>query len=294
MGKGVIMPLSDKEPAQIIGEKISFNSRAVLLGLFMLVGFILLVFTVSVNVFPAEQSGRLNTVFIAAISGSLALGGTLISQLWGKNITTAMPTVYATNPDDTATGVPLDTSVSASFNMMMDKSTINSKTFTLKDSVANSTLNGTIAFEGGNAMLRPSSPLKPLTKYTARITKDAKSMNGTSLRGDKEWSFTTAEQAKLASSNNPPKADAQSVTTKVNEPLEIVLKASDPDKDKLTYTKVTDPTNGKLSGIDSSTGKITYTPNKDYVGSDSFTFKANDGRADSNVATVSVTINKIA
>ena len=293
MGKGVINLLSGKDSLQVTGEKISFNSRAVLLGLFTLVGFILLVFTVSVNAFPPEQSGRLNTVFIAAISGSLALGGTLISQLWGTKTTTT-PIIFATNPDDTANGVPVDTPISASFNMTMDKSSINSKTFTLKDGVDSSLVSGAITLEGGNAIHRPAGPLKPLTKYIAKITKDVKSTDGTSIQSDKEWSFTTEEDAKSVSLNTPPKADPQSVTTKVNDPIPIVLKAVDPDKDKLTFAKVTDPSNGKLSEFDSSIGKVTYTPNKDYVGSDSFTFKVNDGKADSNIATVSIIISKSA
>jgi hypothetical protein len=182
--------MSNNKPSQIPGEKISYNSRSVLLGLFVLIGFILAVFTFSVNIFPPEQSGRLNTVFIAAVSGSLALGGTLISQLWGKNTNSLKPNIYATNPDDTATGIPLDTPVSASFNMPMDKSTINPKTFTLKDN-NNTDINGTISFEGGNAILKPSNRLNPDSKYTAKITKDAKSMTGNSLETDKEWSFTT-------------------------------------------------------------------------------------------------------
>ena len=76
--------MSDNRPSQIPGEKISYNSRAVRLGLLVLVGFILAVFTFSVNVFSPEQSGRLNTVFIAAISGSLALGGTFDKSTLGE------------------------------------------------------------------------------------------------------------------------------------------------------------------------------------------------------------------
>jgi Bacterial Ig-like domain/Bacterial Ig domain len=284
--------MSDKEPPQLQGEKISFNSRAVLLGLFILVGFILLVFTISVNIFPAEQSGRLNTVFVAAISGALALGGTLISQLWGKSDTSDRPIVYITNPEDVSTGIPVDTSISASFNMLMDKSNI-AKTFTLKETATNSNVEGEIKLEGGNAIFKPSNPLKYETKYTAKISKDAKSVTGKSLESDKEWSFTTAKEAKSTSSDMQPKADNQRVITKMNSPVEIVLKAESQDKDKLRFIKVSDPLNGKLSGFDPATGKVTYNPNKDYLGSDSFTFKANDTKADSNVATISITINKL-
>jgi hypothetical protein len=40
-------------------------------------------------------------------------------------------------------------------------------------------------------------------------------------------------------------------------------------------------------------GKLRYAPNANENGSDSFTYKANDGTADSNTATVSVTINPV-
>ena len=40
-------------------------------------------------------------------------------------------------------------------------------------------------------------------------------------------------------------------------------------------------------------GSFTYTPTAGYYGADSFTYKANDGTADSNVATVSLTINAV-
>src|SRR5207247_10133025 len=38
---------------------------------------------------------------------------------------------------------------------------------------------------------------------------------------------------------------------------------------------------------------LTYTPAPNYNGPDSFTFKANDSELDSNVATVSITVNAV-
>src|SRR5205085_22121 len=40
-------------------------------------------------------------------------------------------------------------------------------------------------------------------------------------------------------------------------------------------------------------GSFTYTPTANYNGSDSFTYKANDGSLSGNVATVSLTINAV-
>src|SRR5207247_6564482 len=47
------------------------------------------------------------------------------------------------------------------------------------------------------------------------------------------------------------------------------------------------------SSLSGSGNSRTYTPAANYNGSDSFTFKANDGTVDSNVATVSLTITPV-
>jgi hypothetical protein len=87
--------------------------------------------------------------------------------------------------------------------------------------------------------------------------------------------------------NTPPVADAQSVTTTANMPLDITLSGGDADADPLTYAVVTGPASGTLSG---TAPNLTYTPNADYTGDDSFTFKVNDGTEDSTSATVSITV----
>src|SRR5262249_49932192 len=40
-------------------------------------------------------------------------------------------------------------------------------------------------------------------------------------------------------------------------------------------------------------GSFSYTPAANYNGTDTFTYKANDGAADSNIATVTITINPV-
>jgi alpha-tubulin suppressor-like RCC1 family protein/PKD repeat protein len=90
--------------------------------------------------------------------------------------------------------------------------------------------------------------------------------------------------------NDPPIANSQSISTNEDTSVNILLTTSDIDGDSLTYSVVTQPTNGTLSG---NAPNLIYTPSLNYYGSDSFTYKANDGQADSNVATVSITVNSV-
>ena len=63
---------------------------------------------------------------------------------------------------------------------------------------------------------------------------------------------------------------------------------TDVDGNPLTAAVVTVPTHGTLTL--NADGSFTYTPALNYNGSDSFTYKANDGTADSNTATVTITV----
>ena len=89
--------------------------------------------------------------------------------------------------------------------------------------------------------------------------------------------------------NDAPVANSASVSLEQNTSKSITLTGSDEENDALTYTVVTQPTHGTLSG---TAPDLTYTPDAGYTGSDSFTFKANDGTLDSNEATISITITR--
>ncbi|MGE3817939.1 MAG: Ig-like domain-containing protein [Isosphaeraceae bacterium] len=65
----------------------------------------------------------------------------------------------------------------------------------------------------------------------------------------------------------------------------------DVDDDPLTAVLVSGPSNGSL--FLNANGSFTYTPNANYNGVDSFTYKVNDGFLDSNVATVTITVNPV-
>ncbi|MHB8873879.1 MAG: Ig-like domain-containing protein, partial [Myxococcaceae bacterium] len=91
----------------------------------------------------------------------------------------------------------------------------------------------------------------------------------------------------LTAVNDAPVADAQSITTAKDTAKDIVLTGSDVDGDALTFLVVTQPGHGALTGSGAS---LTYTPVAGYNGSDSFTFAANDGQADSPPGTVDIAV----
>jgi len=66
--------------------------------------------------------------------------------------------------------------------------------------------------------------------------------------------------------------------------------ATDVDGDTLTYAVVTNSSDGTAS-ITPATGAFTFAPTAGFVGATTFTFKANDGAADSSPATVSVKVH---
>ena len=83
--------------------------------------------------------------------------------------------------------------------------------------------------------------------------------------------------------NTLPVTADQTISTPVNEPVVFTLDGYDPDNDPLIYTILTNPGNGTLEG---APPQLTYVPGDDFSGSDSFTFRAADGRGGSAEATV--------
>jgi len=87
-----------------------------------------------------------------------------------------------------------------------------------------------------------------------------------------------------------PEAEDQAVETLQDTPVEITLVATDPDDDPLTYFIVNEPSHGELQYGSGELPILTYVPDLGWFGVDSFTFKANNGRIDSNIATVTITV----
>lgn len=102
------------------------------------------------------------------------------------------------------------------------------------------------------------------------------------------------EVVRLFGSNIPPTAFNVFLATVKNTPVSGMMTASDPNEgDTITFTVLTEPANGTVDAI-ATTGSFTYTPSVDFLGDDSFTFKASDGFEDSNTATVTISVTEAA
>lgn len=107
---------------------------------------------------------------------------------------------------------------------------------------------------------------------------------------DGSLSATTSFVLTVTAVNDVPVANGQSVTTMEGVTKEITLSGSDVDGDALNYFIVVPPVHGTLDAI--TDGIVHYTPNINYMGTDSFTFRVNDGTEFSTPATVSITITE--
>lgn len=72
----------------------------------------------------------------------------------------------------------------------------------------------------------------------------------------------------------------------------VLANDSDGDLDPLTAVLVSQPANGTV--VLNSDGSFTYTPNGNFSGVDSFTYRANDGSTDGNIATVVLNVAPVA
>ena len=90
--------------------------------------------------------------------------------------------------------------------------------------------------------------------------------------------------------NHAPAAGDQVVVATQNTATAITLFATDAEGSPLTYTIVTPPTHGTLDG---TAPTLTYTPAADYTGADGFSFTANDGDLESNIAAIAITIEPV-
>jgi len=93
----------------------------------------------------------------------------------------------------------------------------------------------------------------------------------------------------INSINDAPVASDVSVSTGQEVPVTIELSGSDVEDNSLTYSIVSIGVHGTLGSI--SNNRIIYSPNGGFSGTDSFTFKINDGSLESHTATANIKVD---
>jgi VCBS repeat-containing protein len=170
---------------------------------------------------------------------------------------------------------------------------------------------GVVAAQG-KVYIQNLSPIKPTKSTTVTVRMDVTGVadcpdsratplwnadlrTGGNLSGDTfplTSSLSKGEQTHVLTTCAPV-ASNDSYSTDEDTQLNVTAPGvlSNDTGSSLSAVKQTDPANGTVTL--SNDGSFTYTPNANYSGSDSFTYKANDGTTDSGIASVTITVNAV-
>ncbi len=141
--------------------------------------------------------------------------------------------------------------------------------------------NGTVTFEGGSSVTyTPDAGFIGIDTFTYTVR-------------DEDGGGSAGTVTIFVTSLNAPIAFDDTASTNEDSPLAINLNGDDADGDTITFATATVPVHGELSEFNPVTGWITYSPDLNYFGEDSFTFRANDGMRNSNIATVLITVRPV-
>ena len=139
------------------------------------------------------------------------------------------PTVISTIPSSAATGVFINSTVSATFSAAMDGTTLTPTTFTVSQGAT--AVAGTVATVGSTATFTPAANLAASTTFNATIKAGVKDASGNALAADYTWSFTTGTTTGTA----PP-------TVTLTDPLNLAVNVPVTQKVAATFSKAMDPT----------------------------------------------------
>jgi large repetitive protein len=200
-----------------------------------------------------------------------------------SNTATVTITVNAVNDTPVTTDQTASTNEDTAVDITLTSSDVEGDAVTY--SIVSDVSNGTTSLSGATVTYTPTANWNGTDTFTFKAN------DGTS---DSNTSTVTIT---VASVNDAPVANDVTASMDENkiagryQPVTITLDATDVEGDNLTYSVVGDVSNGTLGSI--SDNQIIYTPTQDFNGTDTFTYKANDGTADSNTATVTITINSV-
>ncbi|NOK14577.1 Kelch repeat-containing protein, partial [Corallococcus exercitus] len=178
--------------------------------------------------------------------------------------------------DDNAAPVALNASLSMQKNtpIAVTLSGVDADSDSLTYSVVQAPQHGSLSGAGAYRVYTPAAGYSGVDTFSFRVNDGVADSNVGAVT--------------LQVRNSLPVALAFAVTTSKAKPVHLTLSGQDSDGDALTFRLLTQPTRGTLSG---TAPYLTYTPNAGHTGTDSFTYRANDGTTDS--WPVSVTLGTV-
>ncbi len=191
-------------------------------------------------------SGKTYLATITTVAKDLA-GNTMLNNYFWNFSTGNAPVVISTDPANFAMNVPLNKVIKATFSKPMDPLTINNTTFTLKE--GSNIISGAVTYTGIVASFKPTLALSAGKTYTATITTGAKDLSGVSIVSNYIWTFTTAI--------NPIVVSTDPANNAIGVPLNKVITAS--FSDIMDPTTISNSTFLLKQGANVISGTVTYT-----------------------------------
>lgn len=137
---------------------------------------------------------------------------------------------------------------------------------------------GTATLDGTTIIYIPAENYFGSDSFTYSVTSDALT------------SAPAAVSIEITPFNDTPSANFLTAAVPEDGSVTVLLSGSDVDGDALAFQVIGAPANGTILG---SGSELTYVPNPNFNGTDSFSFVAHDGQAESAPATVTIAVASV-
>ncbi len=153
----------------------------------------------NIATFTPTANLSVGTAYTATITTAVqdAAGNGMASDFtWSFTTNTSSdltaPSIVSTNPANVAVGVPINKSINATFNEVLDPVTISTAHYSVTGPGATS-IAGTVTYDASSkiATFTPSNNLAPNSIFVVTITTGVLDLAGNALASDFVWSFTT-------------------------------------------------------------------------------------------------------
>ena len=189
--------------------------------------------------------------------------------------------------DDNATGAandalttPEDTALTiAPATLLANDTDVDGDTLTITS--VQSATHGSVALVAGQVVFTPDANYNGPASFTYTVSDG----HGGTASATVNVAVTPVNDAPVATGDSYSTDEDTALTVPA---AGVLANDSDVEGDALAAVLVAGPQHGTLAL--NADGSFTYTPDANYNGPDSFSYKANDGSADSNVATVSINV----